>query len=180
VTSYPLTEREQEVVRLLVEGFTPQEIERKLGLSRGAANNRLYRIRQRVGARSNEQLVLMLAWHHPKTLSGCMVKHGTLQALDWHEDTGVPLCGPCGNIVKARERTVKVPRNTSGAGRVYRRLTPVEDHAKRGQPVAHGTIEMARRHIKAKERISDLTCGCREAYQEWWQEYQQQRRALGA
>jgi DNA-binding CsgD family transcriptional regulator len=184
MNTFPLTACEQEVVRLLVEGYTPQEIDGLLGLSPKTVSKRLYRMRVRVGARNNEQMILMLAWHHPKTLVGAMVKHGTAQALDWHEDTEVPLCEPCKNLMKARERTEKVPRKTSeptpGGRGPYRRLTAVGDHAKRGQPVKHGTMQAARRHLAAKERINDLTCGCREAYREWWQEYERERRALGA
>lgn len=182
MTQSPLSPRETEVFRLLAEGMTPTEIARCLGLkSNDTVNNYLQRIRRKLEVRTNEQAVLKAAWHHAGLLKGCMVKHGTLEALDWHEDHEIPLCEPCGDIVKARERRVKVPPVPRRApGDPYRRLTPVPQHAKRGQPVEHGTIQMARRHIAAHHRISELECGCREAYREWWQAYDKERRALGA
>lgn len=166
MTHSPLTPREHEIVRDLVEGFTPQEIAARLEITPGTVGKYLQRMRKRLGARNNEQMVLLLAWHHAQYLTGAMVKHGTKQALDWHSFEGVPLCVPCGKFQELSE--VK-----------YRRLTPVPDHAKQGQPVECGTIQAARRHMAANDRLGDLTCGCREAYQEWHREYGQQRRALG-
>lgn len=178
----PLTPQEHKVLRLLAEGFTPAEIATRLVVSPGTISRYCYQIRQKLGARTMEQAMMKVAWYHPKVLSGCMVKHGTLKSLAWHDEQGVPLCEPCEAIVKARERKVKVPRLPSKRppGTPNRRLTPLEQHAKRGQPVDHGTIQMARRHIARGHRIRDLTCGCREAYRQWYREYDRQRGELDA
>lgn len=176
----PLSEREHAVFRHLAEGLTPQEIAARIGTAAGTVNKYLMRIRTKLDARTNEQAIIKAAWYHPHLLKGCMVKHGTLEALSWHEDRDVPPCPACQLILDAQQARVKVPRLPSrrAPGEPYRRLTPAEQHAKRGEPVAHGTMQMARRHIAAGHRIRNLECGCREAYREWYREYDRQRGVL--
>jgi hypothetical protein len=137
------------------------------------------RIRTKLGVQTNEQAVAYLAWYHPKVLAGCMIKHGTLQALDWHDEHEIPLCRMCQALTDIRAARVKMPGKRPGPkrGTTYQRLKPVDSLVPSGAPMEHGTIEMARRHIRSKDRINDLTCGCREAYQEWWREYQRARNA---
>lgn len=166
-----LSKREREVLRLTAEGLTPEQIGVKLHLLTKTVHTYMMHMRRKLGAANNEQAVLKAAWYHAHLLAGCVIKHGTAKALDWHEDNEIPLCEECGEFAGE-----PVPARKASAP--YRRIAPLGQRLKRGAPVDCGTIQAARRHISSGDRINDLTCGCREAYQEWWREYQRNKVAI--
>jgi DNA-binding CsgD family transcriptional regulator len=169
-TSVKLSSLEHQALRLTAEGATPHQVTRILVVQDGTVRHALARVRRKLGATTNEQAVLIAAWHHAHLLAGCVVKHGTGKAVDWHTQHGVALCSPCAGFSGKSARKPSSP---------FRRLTPVADqlNSRRGAPVECGSIQAARRHVRAGERVNDLTCGCREAYREWWRDYQKSRTA---
>lgn len=167
MTTTPLlTERERTVLRFLAEGLTPVEIGQRLYVTKGTVLTFTQRIRKKLGVQTNAQAILKAAWYHADLLAGCVVQHGNAKALDWHMANDVPLCALC-------EGFKGEPAPSRKPSREYRRLSSA--HVKRGEPLDCGSIQAARRHIRNGERINDLTCACREAYQEWWREYQRNK-----
>lgn len=154
------------MLRLTAEGLTAEQIGTFLDLTPTTVHVHLFRVRQKLGAQTNPHAVLIAAWHHAHLLAGAVAKHGTAKAVDAHDEYETPLCGPCAEHAEIPVRKPSSP---------YRRLTPVGERLKRGEDVACGTIQAARRHLRNKERLDDLTCGCQEAYQEWWREYRRLR-----
>jgi DNA-binding CsgD family transcriptional regulator len=166
-TESPFSSREEKVIRLFVEGFTTEQIAARVGASIRTVAQDLIDIRRIVSVLTNEQAVLIVYRKYPHVLAGCVVRHGNNKALDWHEENAIPLCDAC-TAFQSRE-----PRSARKPTTAYRRLSATR--LSRSAPVECGTIQAARRHIRVGDKIRGLTCGCREAYQEWWREYQQQR-----
>lgn len=165
----PLSPREERVLRLFVEGFTTEQIAARVGASIRTVAQDLIDIRRTMSVLTNEQAVLIVYRKYPHVLAGCVVRHGNNKAVDWHEDNGIPMCDAC---TAFQSRTPPAP-GTRKSPRAYRRLSATR--LSRSAPVVCGTIQAARRHIRVGDKIGELTCGCREANQEWWREYRQQQ-----
>lgn len=165
----PLSAREQEVLRYYAEGLTTEQIASKLILTPATVTRYMARARKKLGALTSAHAILIVVRLFPTVLTGAIAQHGTPRAVAAHEDNDTPLCEAC-------EAYAEVPEELAGPTQgPYRRLTPPAQRLKRGSFVQCGTIQAANRHIRNKDRINDLTCGCREAYLEWWRDYQRGR-----
>jgi DNA-binding CsgD family transcriptional regulator len=165
----PFSPREEQVLRFFVEGFTTEQIAARVGASIRTVAQDLIDIRRTMSVLTNEQAVLIAYRKYPHVLAGCVVRHGNNKAVDWHEDNEIPLCDACSAFQDRSPR----PQGARTSSRAYRRLSATR--LARSAPVECGTIQAARRHIRVGDKIKEVTCGCREAYQEWWREYQQAR-----
>jgi DNA-binding CsgD family transcriptional regulator len=61
IESYDLTAREQEVLRLVLQGASNKDIERKLFISASTVRNHLYNIYQKLGVKNRLELVNLVA-----------------------------------------------------------------------------------------------------------------------
>jgi len=61
IASYGLTPREQEILRLVLQGATNQDIEKKLFVSASTVRNHIYNIYQKLGVRNRLELVNLIA-----------------------------------------------------------------------------------------------------------------------
>jgi DNA-binding CsgD family transcriptional regulator len=170
INTTPLSEREFEVFRLYAEGLTPEQIGAKLYLLPATVRTYMAHIRAKLDATTNAHAVLVALRGYPHLLKGTIAKHGTAQSVNAHTANGTPLCPACQEFLEPKDRATRVMST-------FRRLTPPEQRLKKGAPVECGTIQAARRHIREGDRIGDLVCGCREAYQQWWRDYRQNAEA---
>jgi DNA-binding CsgD family transcriptional regulator len=162
-----LSRREREALRMSAEGLSPSQIADEMFVTPATVNKYMDRARRKLGALTNMHAVLIATRANPALLAGTTAQHGTEKALTWHEDHGIPLCGPC-------EEYAEVPAELSAPVRSpYRRLTPpaLSLNSRKGSPVECGTIQAANRHIREGKKIGELTCACPEAYRAWWQAY---------
>lgn len=57
IESYGLTAREQEILRLILQGSRNKDIEKKLFISASTVRNHIYNIYQKLGVRSRLELI---------------------------------------------------------------------------------------------------------------------------
>jgi DNA-binding NarL/FixJ family response regulator len=57
IESYELTAREQEILRLVLQGASNKDIERKLFISASTVRNHLYNIYQKLGVKNRLELI---------------------------------------------------------------------------------------------------------------------------
>lgn len=158
-----LTSREQEVFKLVAEGLSFAQTGRILGISEGTVKSTLSQVRRKLGAQTTTHAVLIAERYYRHLLKGAIAKHGTRGARASHLRYGTPLCGPCSFLdTDHRQPTVMVPAS---------RKQPSSGRLRPSDPARCGTLPAVRRHINAREKVSLLTCGCREAYAEWFREY---------
>lgn len=157
----PLRESEIAVLRLVAQGFLLEEIATIRYLSRSSVRYAMRQVRKKLHASTTANAVLIAARLYPDLLPGPdeIAEHGMESGILLHKRYSTPLCDLCANP--------EPPRTTPPRQR-------------RGEKPECGTYKCASWHARQGQRISELTCGCREAYAARHRDYYRARQARKA
>ena len=164
-----LTQREQQIFHLIAEGQSPADIASQLYVTTATVNGAMLRVRDKLGAKSNAHAILIAERHHPQLLRDVIARHGTWEGAQAHLSSGTPLCWECEAVDLEEGPKVRVLPFQPGIPKTLR-LKPHE-------PVECGNMQAVRRHRARGDKISELTCGCREAYAAYHREYRSRQKA---